>query len=417
MGQKEKETGKTEGQEREVLTLKRFEEACEAVGRVTLDTELIYSDYFSEHTGGKVYLKPENMQRTGAYKVRGAYYKISTLSKEERERGLITASAGNHAQGVAYAARECGARAVIVMPTTTPLIKVNRTKALGAEVVLYGDVYDDAAGYASEENGYTFIHPFDDPDVATGQGTIAMEIIKDLPLVDIILVPVGGGGLATGVSCLAKYLKPNVKVIGVEPEGAACLKASFEAGRVVTLPTVNTIADGTAVKTPGSRIFPYLQKNLDEIVTIPDQELVTAFLDMVENHKMVVENSGLLTVAALRHIDCRDKKVVSVLSGGNMDVITMSSVVQQGLILRDRIFTVSVLLPDKPGMLHRVSGLIAGANGNVIKLEHNQFVSINRNAAVELRITLEAFGTEHKKEIISVLEQNGFKPRLVKTRS
>lgn len=420
MGQKEKETGKTEGQEREVLTLKRFEEACEAVSRVTLDTELIYSDYFSEHTGGKVYLKPENMQRTGAYKVRGAYYKISTLSKGERERGLITASAGNHAQGVAYAARECGARAVIVMPTTTPLIKVNRTKALGAEVVLYGDVYDDAAGYASklaEENGYTFIHPFDDPDVATGQGTIAMEIIKDLPLVDIILVPVGGGGLATGVSCLAKYLKPNVKVIGVEPEGAACLKASFEAGRVVTLPAVNTIADGTAVKTPGSRIFPYLQKNLDEIVTIPDQELVTAFLDMVENHKMVVENSGLLTVAALRHIDCRDKKVVSVLSGGNMDVITMSSVVQQGLILRDRIFTVSVLLPDKPGMLHRVSGLIAGANGNVIKLEHNQFVSINRNAAVELRITLEAFGTEHKKEIISVLEQNGFKPRLVKTRS
>jgi len=420
MEQKDMETGKTVKEKKEVLTLKKFEEACEAVGRVTLDTELIYSDYFSEQTGGKVYLKPENMQRTGAYKVRGAYYKISTLTQEERERGLITASAGNHAQGVAYAARECGAKAVIVMPTTTPLIKVNRTKALGAEVVLHGDVYDDAAAHAdklAEENGYTFIHPFDDPDVATGQGTIAMEIIKDLPLVDIILVPVGGGGLATGVSCLAKYLKPNVKVIAVEPEGAACLKASFEAGKVVTLPVVNTIADGTAVKTPGSRIFPYLQKNLDEIITVPDQELVTAFLDMVENHKMIVENSGLLTVAALRHINCRDKKVVSVLSGGNMDVITMSSVVQQGLILRDRIFTVSVLLPDKPGMLHRVSGLIAQANGNVIKLEHNQFVSINRNAAVELRITLEAFGTQHKKEIISILEKNGFKPRLVKTRS
>ncbi len=420
MGQKDLETGKAAEVKDEPLSLAKFEEACEAVSRVTLDTELIYSDYFSEQTGGKVYLKPENRQRTGAYKVRGAYYKISTLSEEERNRGLITASAGNHAQGVAYAARECGARAVIVMPTTTPLIKVNRTKALGAEVVLYGDVYDDAAAYAAklaEENGYTFIHPFDDPDVATGQGTIAMEIIKELPLVDIILVPVGGGGLATGVSTLAKYLKPNVKVIGVEPEGAACLKASFEQGKVVTLPSVNTIADGTAVKTPGSVIFPYLQKNLDEIVTVPDQELVTAFLDMVENHKMIVENSGLLTVAALRHIDCRGKKVVSVLSGGNMDVITMSSVVQQGLILRDRIFTVSVLLPDKPGMLHRVSGLIAEANGNVIKLEHNQFVSINRNAAVELRITLEAFGTEHKKEIISILEKNGFKPRLVKTKS
>ena len=420
MGQKDLETGKAAEVKDESLSLAKFEEACEAVSRVTLDTELIYSDYFSEQTGGKVYLKPENRQRTGAYKVRGAYYKISTLTDEERSRGLITASAGNHAQGVAYAARECGARAVIVMPTTTPLIKVNRTKALGAEVVLYGDVYDDAAAYAAklaEENGYTFIHPFDDPDVATGQGTIAMEIIKELPLVDIILVPVGGGGLATGVSTLAKYLKPNVKVIGVEPEGAACLKASFEQGKVVTLPSVNTIADGTAVKTPGSVIFPYLQKNLDEIVTVPDQELVTAFLDMVENHKMIVENSGLLTVAALRHIDCRGKKVVSVLSGGNMDVITMSSVVQQGLILRDRIFTVSVLLPDKPGMLHRVSGLIAEANGNVIKLEHNQFVSINRNAAVELRITLEAFGTEHKKEIISILEKNGFKPRLVKTKS
>ena len=407
-------------QQKDALTLKRFEEACEAVWRVTLDTELIFSDYYSELTGGKVYLKPENMQRTGAYKVRGAYYRISTLPQEERERGLITASAGNHAQGVAYAARECGAKAIIVMPTTTPLIKVNRTKALGAQVILHGDVYDDAAAHAaalSKEHGYTFIHPFDDPVVATGQGTIAMEIIKDLPLVDIILVPVGGGGLATGVSCLAKLLRPNVKVIAVEPEGAACLKASFEAGRVVTLPVVNTIADGTAVKTPGSKIFPYLQKNLDDIVTVSDQELVTAFLDMVENHKMVVENSGLLTVAALRHIDCRGKKVVSVLSGGNMDVITMSSVVQQGLILRDRIFTVSVLLPDKPGELHRVSGLIAQGSGNVIKLEHNQFVSINRNAAVELRITLEAFGTEHKKEILALLEKNGYRPRLVKTRS
>ena len=404
----------------DVLTLARFEEACDAVSRVTLDTKLIYSDYFSEITGGKVYLKPENMQRTGAYKVRGAYYKISTLSAEERARGLITASAGNHAQGVAYAARECGAKAVIVMPTTTPLIKVNRTKALGAEVILHGDVYDDAAAWADKlarENGYTFIHPFDDPDVATGQGTIAMEIMRDLPLVDIILVPVGGGGLATGVSVLAGYLKPGIKVIGVEPEGAACLKASFEAGKVVTLPAVNTIADGTAVKTPGSRIFPWLQKNLSGIITVPDQELVTAFLDMVENHKMVVENSGLLSVAALRHLDCRNKKVACVLSGGNMDVITMSSVVQQGLILRDRIFTVSVLLPDKPGELHRVSGMIAQANGNVIKLVHNQFISINRNAAVELRITLEAFGTDHKNEIISVLEKNGYKPRFVKTRS
>lgn len=401
-----------------MLTLQEFEQASEIVKKVTNETKLIYSDYFSEKTGNKVYLKPENMQFTGAYKVRGAYYKISTLTDDEREKGLITASAGNHAQGVAYAAKCYGCKATIVMPTTTPLIKVNRTKSYGANVVLHGDVYDEACEYAyklAEENGLTFIHPFDDPAVATGQGTIAMEIFKELPLVDYILVPIGGGGLATGISTLAKLLNPKIKVIGVEPAGANCLQASIEAGKVVTLNSVNTIADGTAVKTPGSVIFPYLQKNLDAIVTVQDEDLVTAFLDMVENHKMVVENSGLLTVAALKELDVKDKKVVSVLSGGNMDVITMSSVVQQGLILRDRIFTVSVLLPDKPGELSRVSNVIATENGNVIKLEHNQFVSINRNAAVELRITLEAFGTEHKNSIMKALEENGYQPKLVRT--
>ncbi|MCI6919055.1 MAG: threonine ammonia-lyase [Lachnospiraceae bacterium] len=400
-----------------MLTLERFEEASDIVRKVTQETKLVYSDFYSTQTGNKVYFKPENMQLTGAYKLRGAYYKISTLSDEERAKGLITASAGNHAQGVAYAAKCFGVKAVIVMPTTTPLIKVNRTKGYGAEVVLYGDVYDEACEKAYElakENGYTFIHPFDDPAVATGQGTIAMEIIKELPVVDYILVPVGGGGLATGVSTLAKLLNPKIKVIGVEPEGANCLQESVKAGKVLTLDHVSTIADGTAVKTPGSRIFPYLQKNLDDIITVPDEELVVAFLDMVENHKMVVENSGLLTVAALKHLDVKGKKIVSILSGGNMDVITMSSVVQQGLIMRDRIFTVSVLLPDKPGELSHVADVIARQNGNVIKLEHNQFVSINRSAAVELRITLEAFGTEHKKQIMEALEQNGYQPKLVR---
>ena len=401
-----------------MLTLERFEEASDIVRKVTQETKLVYSDFYSTQTGNKVYFKPENMQLTGAYKLRGAYYKISTLSDEERAKGLITASAGNHAQGVAYAAKCFGVKAVIVMPTTTPLIKVNRTKGYGAEVVLYGDVYDEACEKAYElakENGYTFIHPFDDPAVATGQGTIAMEIIKELPVVDYILVPVGGGVMATCVSTLAKLLNPKIKVIGVEPEGANCLQESVKAGKVLTLDHVSTIADGTAVKTPGSRIFPYLQKNLDDIITVPDEELVVAFLDMVENHKMVVENSGLLTVAALKHLDVKGKKIVSILSGGNMDVITMSSVVQQGLIMRDRIFTVSVLLPDKPGELSHVADVIARQNGNVIKLEHNQFVSINRSAAVELRITLEAFGTEHKKQIMEALEQNGYQPKLVRT--
>lgn len=402
----------------EMLTLERFEEASEKVKEVTLPTELVYSEYLSSQTGNKVYLKPENMQFTGAYKVRGAYYKMSTLSDEERKKGIITASAGNHAQGVAYAAKCYGTKAVIVMPTTTPLIKVNRTKSYGAEVVLYGNVYDEACDKALElakEHGYTFIHPFDDPAVATGQGSIAMEIVKELPLVDYILVPIGGGGLATGVSTLAKLLNPKIKVIGVEPAGANCLQESLKEGKVVTLSSVNTIADGTAVKTPGSNIFPYLQKNLDDIITVEDEELVVAFLDMVENHKMIVENSGLLTVAALKHLDIKNKKIVSILSGGNMDVITMSSVVQQGLIFRDRIFTVSVLLPDKPGELCRVSGIIAEASGNVIKLEHNQFVSTNRNAAVELRITMEAFGTEHKGQIMEALKNNGYMPKLVRT--
>lgn len=396
-----------------MLTLESFEEASECVKRVIQETKLIYSEYFSAQTGNRVYLKAENMQVTGAYKIRGAYYKISTLSEEDRAKGLITASAGNHAQGVAYAAKAYGCKAVIVMPATTPLIKVNRTKSYGAEVVLHGEVYDEACEYAyklAEENGYTFIHPFDDPVVATGQGTIAMEIFKELPLVDYILVPIGGGGLATGISTLAKLLNPKIKVIGVEPAGAACMKASLEAGEVVTLPTANTIADGTAVKTPGSHIFPYIQENLDDIITIEDDELIVAFLDMVENHKMIVENSGLLTVAALKHLDFKNKKVVSVLSGGNMDVITMASVVQHGLIQRDRIFTVSVLLPDRPGELVRVASIIAEEQGNVIKLDHNQFVSTNRNAAVELRITMESFGTEHKTRIIRALEEQGYKP-------
>lgn len=396
-----------------MLTLEKFEEAYNTVQKVVNPTKLIYSDFFSEQSGNKVYLKPENLQVTGAYKIRGAYYKISTLSDEERSKGLITASAGNHAQGVAFAAKAYGVKATIVMPTTTPLIKVNRTKSYGAEVILYGDVYDESCQYAlelAEDKGLTFIHPFDDLDVACGQGSIAMEIIKELPTVDYILVPIGGGGLATGVSTLSKMLNPHIKVIGVEPAGAACMKESLKNGKVTTLSVVDTIADGTAVKTPGSNIFPYIQENIDEIITVDDSELIVAFLDMLENHKMLVENSGLLTAAAVKKLPFKDKKIVSILSGGNMDVITFASVVQHGLIARSRIFTVSVLLPDKPGELMNVSSIIAELQGNIIKLEHNQFVNLNRNAAVELIITMEAFGPEHKEQIIHVLAEKGYRP-------
>lgn len=400
------------------LTLEKFEEAADRVKEVTLETRLVYSEYFSNQTGNKVYFKPENLQYTGAYKVRGAYYKISTLTEEERSRGLITASAGNHAQGVAYAAKIYGVKATIVMPTSTPIIKINRTKSYGAEVVLYGDVYDEACEYAlqlAKDHGYTFIHPFDDLDVATGQGSIAMEIIKELPTVDYILVPIGGGGLATGVSTLAKMLNPSIKIIGVEPAGASCMQASLKNGQVTTLPSVSTIADGTAVKTPGAKIFPYIQKNIDDIITVEDDELIVAFLDMVENHKMIAENSGLLSVAALKKLNVTGKKIVSIISGGNMDVITMSSVVQHGLIQRGRVFSLAVLLPDKPGELLKVAKVIADAKGNVIKLEHNQFVSINRSAAVELKITLEAFGNDHKNEILDALKKAGYDPKAVQT--
>ena len=403
-----------------MMTLDAFKTARNTLHGVLRPTHLIHSPYLSKLSGNNVYLKPENMQVTGAYKIRGAYYKISTLSEEEKARGLITASAGNHAQGVAYAATAAGVKATIVMPTTTPLVKVNNTKDYGGNVILHGEVFDDAAELAAqlaEEQGLTYVHPFNDPVLATGQGTIAYEIFQDLPDVDTILIPIGGGGLAAGVSTLSKLLNPSVEVIGVEPTGAASMKASLEAGQVVTLPTASTIADGVAVKTPGDKVFPYVQKNVDRVLALEDDELVEAFLDVMERHKMVVENAGLLTVAALRHLKPEGKNVVCVLSGGNMDVITMSSLVQHGLISRGRIFTFAVELPDRPGELLRVADIVAKNSGNIIKLEHNQFVNINRNSGVELRVTLEAFGHDHKAQILDALRQAGLRAKVVDANS
>ena len=401
-----------------MMRLDDFKAARNVLKGILNDTGLIYSQFFSKATGNYVYLKPENMQVTGAYKIRGAYYTISTLSDQEKAAGLITASAGNHAQGVAYAAKHANVPATIVMPTTTPLIKVNNTKNYGANVVLHGATFDDAAEEAarrSKEDGLTYIHPYNDLRVATGQGTISYEIFSNLPDVDIILVPIGGGGLASGVSTLAKLLNPNVKVIGVEPTGAASMKASLEAGHIVTLPTVDTIADGVAVKTPGDQVFPYIQENLDDIITINDDELVSAFLDMTETHKMIVENAGLLTVAALYHLDCKNQNVVPILTGGNMDIITMSSLIQNGLINRGRVFTFSVQLPDRPGELLQVASIVAKERGNIIKLEHNQFVNINRQHGVELRVTLEAFGHDHKNAILTAMAEAGYQVKEVAT--
>lgn len=401
-----------------MLTVEKFRQARDVLQGVLLKTSLIYSKPFSAARGNAVYFKPENLQVTGAFKVRGAFYRVSMLTAEEKERGLVTASAGNHAQGVAYAAQVARVPATIVMPTTTPLVKVNNTKGYGAKAVLHGSCYDESYELAetlAREEGMTLIHPFNDLDVAVGQGTIAYEIFKDLPDVDIILVPVGGGGLATGVATLAKLLNPNVKVYGVEPSGAACVAASCAAGCLISLDTVVTIADGVAVKTPGDKLLPYLTENLDGIIQIDDDELVDAFLDMTEKHKMIVENAGLLTVAALGHLKERGKNVVSVLSGGNMDVITMASLIQHGLINRGRVFSFSVLLPDRPGELLAVAKVVSGEDGNIIKLEHNQFVSINRQNAVELRVTLEAYGHEHKERIMRAMKSAGFDAKVVDT--
>ena len=397
-------------------TLQDIKNAKETIKDIVKQTDILESANLSAMTGANVFYISENLQITGSFKVRGACNKIANLTEEEKAIGVIASSAGNHAQGVALGAKMTGINATIVMPATAPLAKVTATKGYGAEVVLNGLVYDDAYAYAcklAEENGYTFVHPFNDLDVATGQGTIAMEIVQELPTVDYILAPIGGGGLITGVSTLAKMLNPKIKVVGVEPSEAASMTAALKAGEPVELPSANTIADGTAVKEVGDKILPYVKENVDEVLLVEDDELIGAFLDMVENHKMIVENSGLLSVAALKQMDIKGKKVVCVLSGGNMDVITMSSIVQHGLIQRDRIFSVSVLLPDKPGELARVAQTVADVQGNIIKLEHNQFVSTNRNAAVELRITMEAFGTDHKKKILDTLDKAGFRPKLI----
>lgn len=401
-------------------SIEDFATARKALEHVVRKTQLIYSDYLSLATGNQVYLKPENLQNTGSYKLRGAYYKISRMTDQQKKNGIITSSAGNHAQGVAYAAKINKAKATIVMPTTTPLVKINNTKKYGAEVVLSGEVYDESYHLAlelAEKHGYEFVHPFNDLDIATGQGTIAFEILEDLPKADILLVPIGGGGLASGVSTLAKLLKPDIEVIGVEPRGAACMERSLAHGYVISLDDINTIAEGVAVQTPGDIIFPYIQRNLDGIITIDDCEIPDCFLSLMENHKIVVENAGLLSVAALDHLGCKNKKVVSVLSGGNMDVIAMPSLIQHGLIHRGRVFSFAVQLPDRPGELMRISAILAEENGNVISLDHNQFININRHVAIELRITLEAYGLEHKRAILDRLHSEGYAPEVLPPRS
>ena len=398
--------------------LEDFIKAKEKLSKVLLETHLIYSPIFSKESGNKVFIKPENLQKTGSFKIRGAYNKISNLTDAEKKRGVIASSAGNHAQGVAYGAKESGIKAVIVMPKSTPLIKVESTKQYGAEVILHGDVYDDAfkkAKELEEKEGYVFVHPFNDEDVLDGQGTIALEILEELPETDIILVPIGGGGLISGIACAAKIIKPDIKIIGVEPEGAASAYEAIKQNKVVELKEANTIADGTAVKKIGDLNFEYIKKYVDEIITVSDYELMEAFLLLVEKHKIIAENSGILSIAATKKLKEKNKKVVSVISGGNIDVLMISSMINKGLIRRDRIFNFTVSIPDKPGELAKVVDLIAQQGANVVKLEHNQFKNLSRFKDIELQITVETNGSEHIQNLTQAFEEKGYE--IVKIKS
>ncbi len=399
--------------------LEDFIKAKEKLSKVLLETHLIYSPIFSKESGNKVFIKPENLQKTGSFKIRGAYNKISNLTDAEKKRGVIASSAGNHAQGVAYGAKESGIKAVIVMPKSTPLIKVESTKQYGAEVILHGDVYDDAykkAKELEEKEGYVFVHPFNDEDVLDGQGTIALEILEELPETDIILVPIGGGGLISGIACAAKILKPEIKIIGVEPEGAASAYEAIKENKIIELKEANTIADGTAVKKIGDLNFEYIKKYVDEIITVSDYELMEAFLLLVEKHKIIAENSGILSVAATKKLKEKNKKVVSVISGGNIDVLMISSMINKGLIRRDRIFNFSVNIPDKPGELAKGVDLIAELGANVVKLEHNQFKNLSRFKDVELQVTVETNGSEHIKNLVQAFEEKGYEIIKIKSK-
>ena len=399
--------------------IQNFITAREKLSKVLLKTSLIHSPIFSKESGNEVFIKPENLQKTGSFKIRGAYNKITNLSDEEKKKGVIASSAGNHAQGVAYGAKESGIKAVIVMPKSTPLIKVESTKQYGAEVILHGDVYDDAfkkAKELEEKKGYVFVHPFDDKDVIYGQGTITLEILEELPETDIILVPIGGGGLISGIACAAKILKPEIKIIGVEPDGAASAYEAIKEDKVIELKEANTIADGTAVKKIGNTTFEYIKKYVDEIITVSDYELMEAFLLLVEKHKIIAENSGILSLAALKKLKEKNKKVVSVVSGGNIDVLMISSMINKGLIRRDRIFNFTVNIPDKPGELAKVVDLIAQQGANVVKLEHNQFKNLSRFKDIELQITVETNGSEHIQNLTQAFEEKGYEIVRIKSK-
>ncbi len=361
----------------------------------------------------KIYLKPENLQLTGSFKLRGAYYKISQLSAEEKARGVIACSAGNHAQGVALGATQNGIKSIICLPAGAPISKVEATKALGAEVCLVPGVYDDAYRKAiqlQEEHGYTLVHPFDDPLVIAGQGTIGLEIIEEMPDVEAVIVPVGGGGLISGVAFAIKTLKPQVKVYGVQTEGAPSMVESLQKNSRVRLDSVSTIADGIAVKEPGINTFEMCQKYVDEIVTVSDDEVASAILTLIEQQKLVAEGAGAVSVAAAMYnkVPVKGKKVVCIVSGGNIDVTSLNRVITRGLVKNGRDCTVTIILSDKPGQLSKVCSVIGDLGANILSVEHKRNSSNTEINGCKLHIDMETRNHEHIKQVKDGLREAGF---------
>jgi threonine dehydratase len=395
-----------------MLTIDKVYEAQKVLKGIARKTDVIYAPKLK--AGVELYLKTENLQTTGSFKVRGAYYKMSKLTAEEKARGVVACSAGNHAQGVALAAQKSGIKSIICLPSGAPISKVEATKSYGAEVCLVDGVYDDAYQKALElrdKEGYTFLHPFNDEYVIAGQGTIALELIEQLPDFDVVLVPIGGGGLISGIAYTLKTLKPSVKVIGVEAAGAPSMKNSVEHDAIETLASVSTIADGIAVKQPGDLTYDFCKKYVDEIVTVSEDEISAAILALMEKQKLVAEGAGAVAVAAAMFdkVDLKDKKAVCVVSGGNIDVTILSRVITRGLLMSGRCCQLLIELQDKPGQLREVTGVIANLGGNITSVHHersNSGLAIN---GCYLRVELETRNHEHIEEIRQGLRKFGFK--------
>lgn len=393
------------------MHLDNIKVAREKIQDVVVKTPLLYSKFFSEKSNNNVYMKCENLQLTGAYKLRGALNKVMSLTDEEKSKGVVCSSAGNHAQGVAYAANLMGIKSTIVMPTTTPYLKIQSTKDLGGNVILNGKVYDDAYNFAKqieEREGAVFLHPFNDINVIYGQGTIGLEIIEELKDVDVVICPIGGGGLLSGISLALKEINPNIKIVGVQASGANAMEQSFLKGELTPLSSVSTIADGIAVKSPGDLTFSIIKKYVDEVITVTDDEIVDAFLALIEKQKLVAEASGAVSLAALSKLNIENKNVVCIISGGNIDMLTITSLINSALVSRKRLFCFTIELPNSPGELNNITDILGNLRANVVKLEHNQFKAVNKLKNTLLEVTVETNGEDHISIIKDKLKNQGY---------